>query len=123
MKNIDVNENIHVNIFIKDKGNLLANATIAIMSVEYGFITIKNFQIWRSKVLNERLQVAINIAPPSIQAYGKYYPIVFFEQNRMWFEMEELIYRAYLEKKEQSKPRSEDIDIDEIDKAISNSKQ
>ena len=41
-------ENVKIHIDIKNKENLLANATISIDTAEFGQITIKNFQmVWR----------------------------------------------------------------------------
>ena len=95
-------ENLKIKIFLKDKdkvGKLLANANVAIRTLNLGFITIKGFQIWPSPKFNERLQAAVNITPPSKQAYGRFYPQVFFEEPKLWFELEEKIYSFYLQAK------------------------
>ena len=52
----------------------------------------------------------INIQPPGKVAYGHYYTHVFFEDTQRWYELEQEIYSAYLEKKNESK----EIDINEI---------
>lgn len=91
-------ENVKIHIDVKNKGNLLANATISLDTVEFGPITIKNFQIWKSKNLNSRLQEYINIVPPSRRAgFRKYISLVFFEKENLWFDIERLIYSKYIE--------------------------
>lgn len=111
MENRD--ENLTINVFLKNKGNLLANATISINTIELGFITIKDFQIWDSRNFNENLQAAINITAPSIPFKGKYHPRVFIEDKEKWRNLESKIYEAYLglPKKEN---REEEIDLEEI---------
>lgn len=106
MKDVDVK----IKIVIKNKGNLLANATIHVSTYNYGFITIKSFQIWESHVFNNRLKDNVNIQPPGKVAYGHYYPHVFFEDPQKWYELEQEIYTAYLEKKNES----EEIDVSKI---------
>lgn len=103
-------EDVKIKIVIKNKGNLLANATIHVSTYDYGFITIKSFQIWESHIFNNRLKDNVNIQPPGKVAYGHYYPHVFFEDTQRWYELEQEIYMAYLEKKNES----EEIDIDKV---------
>lgn len=106
---------MNIKITLKEKNNLLANATVVISTYDFGFITIKNFQIWKSKVYNERLQENINIQPPGISRYGHYFPSIFIENNQKWYEMEREIYHAYLdEKNKTNKKATEEINIDEI---------
>lgn len=102
---------IKITITPKNKGNLLANATVSIFTLPFGFITIKNFQIWVSQHFNERLQEKINIIPPSVHAYGRYIPIVFFEDKKLWEELERLIYSEFSSK---AKGCGEDVDVDSI---------
>src|SRR3990167_6757902 len=87
--------NVKIRIFIKDKGNLLANATVSLETVYFGWITIKDFQIWRSQNLNSRLQEYINIKPLQRNVWGKWLDRVFFEDTEKWYELEQRIYDAY----------------------------
>lgn len=89
-------ENLKIKILPKNQSKLIANVNIAINTVEFGFITIKGFQIWKSNLMNERLQEKINIAPPSLRMYGRYISFVHVEDKKMWLELEHLIYSAYL---------------------------
>ena len=108
---------INIKIILKDKPNLLANANVSINTIELGFVTIKNFVIWRSTYFNERLQEAINIEPPKTQGFRRT-PIVFFETRDKWFDLERQIYDAF----NVSRAGKEEIDIDEVDAGIEASK-
>lgn len=108
-------ENVKIHIDLKNKENLLANATISLDTVEFGQITIKNFQIWKSKNFNSRLQANINIAPPSIRAgFRKYLALVFFEKENLWFEIERFIYSKYIETRIKNDGLKEDINPEDI---------
>lgn len=105
-------ENCKIKIYPKtNKGNLLANATVSLNTVVYGFTTIKNFQIWRSRLLNSRLNEYINIVPTSINRFTQ----VFFENEDGWFLLEKTIFNVFSD----VSLGKEEIDIDEIDKALS----
>ena len=97
-----------VKVIIKNKDNLLANATV-VLSTPFGKVTIKNFQIWKSRIHNSRLGESINIVPTS---NGKYKQ-VFFEDTDKWFVLEKIIFNTFIKSKEDY------IDVDEIDKGIS----
>ncbi|GEM_PF-3541437 len=105
---------IKIKIIIKDKPNLLANATVSLNTITFGFVTIKNFAIWKSKHFNDRLQEAINITPPATRGF-KYTPIVFFETRDKWFDLERQIYDAFSVSRS---GKEEEIDIDEVDAGI-----
>lgn len=109
-------ENVKIKLFLsKKEGNLLASATISLNTVEFGFVTIKGFQIWKSKFLNSRLQQEVNISPPSTRRYGKYSYLVFFKEEKQWFSLETRIYDAYNKALfRHNKKGKEDIDPDEI---------
>lgn len=111
MKN--VNENLKINIILKNKNNLLANATISIYTSDFGFITIKGFQIWKSKIYNERLRENINIQPTGKYAYGRNIELVFIEDRQKWYELEQEIYLAYADKTNLEANKDE-INIDKI---------
>lgn len=113
MKYQYADDNCKVQIFLKDQEKLLANATVLINITPFGPVTIKSFQIWKSHVFNERLNEPINILPTSI----KRFKLVFFEDISKWFELERIIFEAY----SKAKSEKEDLNIDEIDKALSNS--
>lgn len=107
---------VNIKVFIKDKGNLIANSNVSINTVLFAFVTIKGFQIWRSDCFNERLQEKINITPPTRPAYGRYIPQVFFEDKNKWFELEQMIYNAFNTErlKKSLKQKTEDVNIDDI---------
>lgn len=106
-----------IKITLKNKGNLLANASVVI-ETEFNKVTIKGFQIWRSTFTNGRLQEKINILPPSLMMYGKYIPFIYFEDKEKWYDLEMQIYSQYLQfKKEEvdrSQKKEEEIDINNI---------
>lgn len=87
--------NVKIRIFIKNKNNLLANATVTLETVYFGFLTLKDFQIWRSQNLNNRLMEYINIKPLSRNIYGKWLERAYFEDPEKWYELESKIYDAY----------------------------
>lgn len=108
-------ENIKIKVFLKDKNNLLANATVSFNTISYGFVTIKDFQIWRSKNFNERLQEAINITPPTRNMHGHFLPTIFLEDRKKWYELESKIYDTYcLAKNEETKKEDLKINPDDI---------
>lgn len=114
---------IKIKIILRDsKSNLLANANISINTIQFGFVTIKGFQIWKSHNLNERLQESINITPPTRQVYGHYRFQVFFEDKTKWPIMEEMIYNAFLQIRNK-RVETEDVDIDELPDDLSVSNQ
>ena len=106
---------IEIKIILKDKEPLLATANLSIPTVNFGYLTIKGFQIWKSEVLNTRIQDHINISPPAIRVYGRYLKIVFLEDEKCWFDLEAKIYNKFFELKREMK---EDFNIDEIEKGI-----
>ena len=101
-------KNVKIQILIKNKNNLFANANLSINTTELGCIKIKGFQVWKSKNFNKRLQASINITPPQNSYHGNYLAIVFFEDLNKWYLLEELIYKNYCEKRDQ------EINIEEI---------
>ncbi len=103
-------EKIKITILIRDKNTLLANANVCFYS-DFGMVTIKGFQIWKSNVFNERLGEGLNISPPSLQYKGGRVQLVFFESKEQWYELERLIYSKYLEKRPTG---SEEVNIDEM---------
>lgn len=109
------NQDIKITIILKQKPpTLLANANVSIRTVLYGFVTIKGFQIWKSRNFNERLQEAINITPPMRPAFGRFIPLVFFEAPDKWYELELEIYNAFSSKRNNSQNHTEEVSIDEI---------
>lgn len=97
MNNLD--ENVKIKIYVKNKGNLLANATVFLNTIECGVAVLKGFQIWNSRIFNNRLKENINISPPSVTFYGKSVCLVFFENPESWNRLEQKIYEAYLHQK------------------------
>ncbi|MFA7300786.1 MAG: hypothetical protein WC069_00545 [Candidatus Shapirobacteria bacterium] len=87
-----------IKIKIKNKGNLLANANVEMHTSEYGMIIIKDFAIWKSAYLNERLGEHINIEPPTLFKGVRYFPKVYFEDSMCWEALESQIYDAYKDK-------------------------
>ena len=107
---------VKIKVFIKDKNNLIANANVSLNTLDFGFVTIKGFQIWRSNVFNQRLNEQINITPPTKQTFGRYTQQVFFEDKDKWYELEAKIYDVFNNdrNKKLSKQSVEDINIDDI---------
>lgn len=85
---------LEVKIIPKNIKNLIANANI-VLQTDYGKVTIKGFQIWRSSFIHDRFQERINITPPCAMKYGKIFPYVFFEDKQSWLLIEEEIYNKY----------------------------
>lgn len=109
----DINK-IKIKIDLKEnKGNLLANAHVCI-DTEFGIVTIKYLQIWKSNFRNPRLQEYINIEPPSIKVYGSKIFFVFFENKDKWYELEEKIYDQFFSATHKTSSINEDIDVNEI---------
>lgn len=107
-------DNPKIKVYIKNKGNLIANANVTLETVEFGQITIKGFQIWRSRNYNQRLSEAINITPPTRQGYG-FPTLVFFESKNKWYELELIIYETFnLKRNERANEELTDKDMDEI---------
>lgn len=106
-------DSLKISVFLKDKDNLLANVTISIFTIDYGFVTIKDFQIWVSRNFNERLQEAINITPPMKNFYGKYHQRVFLENKDKWYQLEARIYDAYCLSRNKEK-KTEKVNLDEL---------
>lgn len=98
---------IKIRILLKDKNNLLANATVSIETINYGFVTIKDFQIWRSQKMNGRLQEFINIKPPQRNVYSKWIDRVFFEDRERWIDLEARVYDAYCIARNNSKEKQQ----------------
>lgn len=107
-------KHLKISIHFKDKEKLLANATICLETLEYGPLTIKGFQIWKSSQINDRLGEAINITPPSQPLYGRYITLLFFEDEQKWFKLERRIYDAYCLAKTKRAGRDEYIDPKDV---------
>ena len=88
-------EDLKIHIILKSNGSILGNATISVNTYAFGFITIKDFTLWKSHVFNERLQDYINITPPIRNTFGKYIERVFLENPQKWYELELAIFEAY----------------------------
>lgn len=110
--------NIKIKIFLKEnKGNLLANANITINTVDFGYLTLKGFQIWRSSKFNGRLQEAINITPPRKRVFGSFSNLIFLNDENKWHILENYIYEAFKKAQSNKKEKevlNEDINPDEI---------
>ena len=92
-----------IKIEIKNKGKLLANASVLLNTAEFGQINIKAFQIWQSVHLNTRLHSYINIKPPS----QRYFLFVFFEDEKGWVKLEKEIWESYQTKVAEESPIDE----------------
>ena len=89
---------------MKNIGNLLANANISLSTNDFGWVTIKDFQIWISNNLNTRLNEKINIEPLSVNVHGRYLVKVFFEDLKLWEVVEKEIYDSYKKKLAEEHP-------------------
>lgn len=112
-------KDIKIEIKLKNKAKLLANADIQFLTKAYGWISIKDFQIWKSENLNQRLGEFLNIVPPTVRTYGgKYMKRVFFEDEKKWELIEKSIFDEYKKKEAENAP----IDYDAINNiGLSNS--
>jgi hypothetical protein len=81
----------------KENSKLLANVDITIETQSLGELTIKNFQIWKSEILNSRLGEKVNISPPTLGHLGNHFKIVFFEEPDCWEMLEKVIWEKYTE--------------------------
>jgi hypothetical protein len=88
-----------IKIFLnKTESRLLANADVTFESPEYGPVTAKYFQIWRSQFMNKKLDNdKINIEPPSTRSNPNVIKCEFLrlENENKWFELMYQIYSAY----------------------------
>jgi len=96
--------NIKIEIKIKNNAKLLANANLMFLTEDFGWITVKDFQIWSSNLCNRRLNEFINIEPPSIRVAGKYMKRIYIEDLKQWEKIEKLIFNAYKEKQSELAP-------------------
>ena len=96
--------NIKIEVKIKNKSKLLANANLMLLTSDFGWINIKDFQIWESNIFNRRLQNHINIKPPSARVFSRYIDRIFFEDIREWEKIEKLIFDEYQKKLTESMP-------------------
>ena len=101
--------NIKIDIKIKNIRSLLANANISLLTNDFGWIIIKDFQIWESNLLNTRLNDKINIVPILVNVHGKYIVKVFIEDSVNWEKMEKAIYEAYKTKLLENAPIPDDL--------------
>lgn len=109
-----MDKEIKIEIKLQNQINLKANANIQFLTNNYGWITIKDFKIWKSPINNERLGVFINIEPPTVrQKTGRYLKRVFIEDEKKWIEVEKLIFDEYQNKLNESAP----IDYEAIDQS------
>lgn len=96
--------NIKIEIKIKNNAKLLANANLMFLTEGFGWITVKDFQIWNSNLCNRRLNEYLNIEPPSIRVCGRYIKRIYIEDVKQWEKIEKLIFNAYKEKEAESAP-------------------
>jgi hypothetical protein len=102
---------VDVQVTIKNKGNILANANI-IIGTDYGKLVIKYFIIKRSPRLNSRLNDSIYIKAPAVGSGYLKYAVVAFEKEKDWHEIERLIYSGYL--KVMREQCTEEVNPDDI---------
>lgn len=86
---------MNIKIKLKNEGKLLANADIMVPTLDYGELTIKNFQIWTSPIENRRLRERVNITPPTLNYMNMHHKMVFFEDLSYWELVELAIWKAY----------------------------
>lgn len=88
---------IKINIYDR-QDSLLANADVTFEDTNFGPITVKGFQIWRSQFQNKRLDgEKINIEPPSTRLNSDVvkYQFVHLDDEGMWFKLMGQIFTAY----------------------------
>lgn len=88
-----------IKIYLYDKENLLlANADVTFEDIDFGPITVKGFQIWKSQFQNKRLDgEKINIEPPSTRENPNVAKCQFIhlDNAEKWFDLMIQIYAAY----------------------------
>lgn len=102
---------VDVQVTIKNKGNILANANIVI-GTDYGKVVLKYFIIKRSPHLNSRLNDNVYIKAPAIGKSFVKYAVVAFENEKDWYEIERLIYSEYI--KVNREQHNEEVNPDDI---------
>lgn len=110
-------EDTKISVYLKPKGNIMAQANVSLKIASQNFITIKGFVIWKSTWIDPRFQEQVNITPPRRYIKGTWLDLVFFENIVDWSQMEEKIYSAYFKaKSEEDKKliKNEDVDPDGI---------
>jgi DNA-binding cell septation regulator SpoVG len=101
--------NIKVNIKLSDSDKYLARATVIIDDL----LEIHGWRISQSEHFDQRFQESIWIQPPAYRSgFGKWRPIVFFDNKKVYENIETEIYDQYHLAK--TKGDSEKVNVDEI---------
>jgi hypothetical protein len=66
----------------------------SIIALDFGIFKIKGFRIMQSEHENRRGQ-KLWLVPPSYFSGGKYHPIFFMEDKKLWRALEDRIYDEY----------------------------
>ncbi len=119
-----LDENVNIKVFLKEgDSRLIATATVSVSTVDFGYVTIKGFQVWKSENLNGRLQEYINITPPTTMIKGGRIYLIFFEDREKWYGLEERIYDAFrlCKVKGKSKSNLPDNLADDVERGLNDS--
>jgi DNA-binding cell septation regulator SpoVG len=85
METFDI-DSLEIQIFPRENGQMVAQAKLT-----YGIIEISGYRIMRSKQDN-----SLFIQPPSYQTgFGKWKPLVFFNDPTIWQEIQKKISEEY----------------------------
>lgn len=110
-------EDVKIRVFLNSKDNIIGRINIALKTSGSSFITIKGFVIWKSEWMHSKFQEQINITPPRLYRFGKWSDIIYFENKKDWYQIEEKIYSAYLKaklEKDNKLIQNEDIKPEEL---------
>jgi hypothetical protein len=80
---------------------------LAFNTAEFGHIVIKGFRVSRSKKDN-----SIWVQVPSYQAFGRYFPTFFVENESTWRDLESLLQDQFTDMESTKKSETEDEYVD-----------
>lgn len=82
---------ISVEIEPNQKSKTLARANVTF----FGSIKTKGWRVLSSNFVHPEFQEQIDIKPPSVNLYGRWYDVVFIEDKELFREVQRSIYDAF----------------------------
>jgi DNA-binding cell septation regulator SpoVG len=105
---ITIND-ITIKLKLADSDKYLARATVIVDDL----LEIHGWRISESQHFDNRFQENIWIQPPAFRSgFGKWKAVVFFDNKKLYGQIEEKIYDAY--HAEKNKPENEKVNPDDI---------
>ena len=74
--------------------------TKAIISVDFGAFVIKGFRVLESQFTNDKGDM-LWLVPPSYLGGGRYHPIFFMPDKKLWEELQKLILDNFYKQREE----------------------